>query len=110
MRQDGAEKQHIAGVIHALNQQGGEIFDIEIAQGIGMVFHVHPDEAAFRMPRRQLGKRRAVAAAGAAPLGAQARDQQLPRPHARMQRSGISVGREKRHKQRQCATNRSQLL
>jgi hypothetical protein len=53
-------------------QQGGEVFDIEVTQE-GIVFlHIHPDKPRLRHVCRQAIKQRLVFAASATPLCAQA--------------------------------------
>jgi hypothetical protein len=60
--------------VSALNEQGREILDIEIADYIGLILDIDPDEALVRVTRRKRGKGIAVLCAGAAPCGAQARN------------------------------------
>lgn len=67
----GAEKSDSSAT---LNEQGGEIVDIEIADDVGLVFDIDPDKVVLRMPFGQLREGDLVLAATAAPLRAQAGD------------------------------------
>jgi hypothetical protein len=57
-----------------LDQQGREVFDVEVADDVGVVFDIDPDEEFVRMAFGQFVEGGAVAGAGAAPGGAQAGD------------------------------------
>src|SRR5450830_1212387 len=59
-------------MVLTLDQQGGEVVDVEVAHHVGLVFDVDPDEERVRVARGQFLERGAVAAAGAAPQRAQA--------------------------------------
>jgi hypothetical protein len=57
-----------------LDQQGREIFHVEITHHIGLVFDIDPDETFVGVTCRQRLEVVAVLGAGAAPCGAQAGD------------------------------------
>jgi hypothetical protein len=57
-----------------LDQQRREVFHVQVADDVGVILDVDPDEELVRMARRHLVERRAVGFAGAAPGGAQAGD------------------------------------
>ena len=73
LRRHRAEEARAAGVG---DEQGREVLDVEVAERVGVVLDVDPGEVGVGAElRRQRGEGRAVFAARAAPLGAQARDQ-----------------------------------
>ncbi len=79
VRQQRAEEQH---AVAAGEQEGGEVLDVEVADQLGLVLDVDPHEAGGGAGVAQAhGDARgdegvAVGLAGAAPLGAQAGDEQ----------------------------------
>ena len=68
----GQHRAEEGDMVLALDQQGGEVVDVEVAHHVGLVFDVDPDEERVRVARGQFLERGAVAAAGAAPQCAQA--------------------------------------
>lgn len=69
VRHRGAVKHD---VVATLDQQGGEVFDIEVADQVGPVFNIYPDEELVRMLCRQLVKAGPVIGTDVAPGRAQA--------------------------------------
>lgn len=71
IRHRGAVKHDI---VAALDQQGREILNIKVADQVGPVFNIDPDEQFVRMLRRQFIKAGPVVGADVAPGRAQAGD------------------------------------
>lgn len=59
-------------IVTALDQQGREILDIEVADQVGAVFDIYPDKQLVRMLGRQLVKAGPVIGTDVAPGRAQA--------------------------------------
>lgn len=70
----GQQRAEEYGLRPVLDLQGGEVFDVVIAQQVFVVFDVEPHKTMFRVPARQFGKRRSILFAGIAPVGAKTRD------------------------------------
>lgn len=71
VRQHGAEE---GDQLVMLDQQGGEVLDVQVAHHVRVILDIDPDEELVRMARGQLLERGAVGFARAAPGRAQAGD------------------------------------
>jgi hypothetical protein len=72
--QHGAEEEHR---LVALDEEGGEVVDVVVVEEVGVVLHVQPQEAGLGKAGGQGFEAGAVVAAGAAPGGAQAGDEEF---------------------------------
>jgi len=95
LRQNGAEKSRCNVV---LDQDGREVFHIEIVEPVRLVFNVDPREADIRMGIGKLVETLPIIAARPAPLGAQARhEQRASACHALGDLVGVGVEIQRGH-------------
>ena len=66
-----AVEQHLFAALHL---DGGEVLDLQVADFLGVVLGIEPDELGLRELARQRLETGAVGPAGIAPFGAQAGD------------------------------------